>query len=53
VFGDDRVHVVNSLPEALARAVDLAERDGDLGVGVLATGSVTMAADVRTLLGIR
>jgi dihydrofolate synthase / folylpolyglutamate synthase len=53
VFGDDRVHVVHSLPEALARAVDLAERDGDLGVGVLATGSVTMAADVRTLLGIR
>jgi dihydrofolate synthase/folylpolyglutamate synthase len=53
VFGDDRVHVVGRLPDALARAVDLAEQDGDLGVGVLATGSVTMAADVRTLLGIR
>jgi dihydrofolate synthase/folylpolyglutamate synthase len=53
VFGEDRVHVVGRLPDALARAVDLAEQDGDLGVGVLATGSVTMAADVRTLLGIR
>ncbi len=53
VFGEDRVHVVGRLPDALARAVDLAERDGDLGVGVLATGSVTMAADVRTLLGVR
>ena len=53
VFGEDRVHVVGRLPDALARAVDLAEQDGDLGVGVLATGSVTMAADVRTLLGVR
>jgi dihydrofolate synthase/folylpolyglutamate synthase len=53
VFGEDRVHVVGRLPDALARAVDLAEQDGDLGVGVLATGSVTMAADVRVLLGVR
>ncbi|MFC6009242.1 bifunctional folylpolyglutamate synthase/dihydrofolate synthase [Angustibacter luteus] len=53
VFGEDRVHVARNLPEGLGMAVDLAERNGDLGAGVLATGSVTMAADVRTLLGLR
>ncbi|WP_460458371.1 bifunctional folylpolyglutamate synthase/dihydrofolate synthase [Angustibacter peucedani] len=54
VFDEDRVHVARSLPEALALAVDLAEREGDgMGAGVLATGSVTMAADVRVLLGLR
>jgi dihydrofolate synthase/folylpolyglutamate synthase len=53
VFGEDRVQVAASLPEALQRAVDLAEREGDLGAGVLAAGSVTMAAEVRTLLGAR
>jgi len=51
VFGDDRVHVVRSLPDALDLAVTLAEQDGEVGAGVLATGSVTMAAEVRTLLG--
>jgi dihydrofolate synthase/folylpolyglutamate synthase len=53
VFGEDRVQVAAALPEALQRAVDLAERDGDLGAGVLAVGSVTLAAEVRTLLGVR
>ena len=53
VFDEDRVHVATSLPEALQVAVDLAEREGDLGTGVLATGSVTMAAEARTLLGAR
>jgi dihydrofolate synthase/folylpolyglutamate synthase len=57
VFDDDRVHVVRSLPDALDLAVTLAEQHGggDLpsGAGVLATGSVTMAADVRILLGVR
>jgi dihydrofolate synthase/folylpolyglutamate synthase len=52
VFGEDRVHVAGNLPAALSLAVDLAERDGGMGSGVLATGSVTMAADVRTLLGV-
>lgn len=50
VFGEDRVHVARSLPEALDLAVTLSEQDGELGAGVLATGSVTMAAEVRTLL---
>jgi dihydrofolate synthase/folylpolyglutamate synthase len=56
IFDDDRVHVVASLPDALDLAVTLAERegtDGPYGAGVLATGSVTMAADVRMLLGVR
>ena len=33
-------------------AVGLAEAGGRVGGGVLATGSVTMAADVRLLLGL-
>jgi len=53
VFGEDRVTVAHQLPDALTRAIDLAEQDGELGAGVLATGSVTMAADVRALLGLR
>ncbi|MEO7746404.1 MAG: folylpolyglutamate synthase/dihydrofolate synthase family protein [Actinomycetota bacterium] len=51
VFGEDRVHVARSLPDALDLAVTLAEQDGEVGAGVLATGSVTMAAEVRTLMG--
>jgi dihydrofolate synthase / folylpolyglutamate synthase len=53
VFGEDRVLVARNLPDALGRAIDLAEGAGELGGGVLATGSVTMAADVRALLGVR
>jgi dihydrofolate synthase/folylpolyglutamate synthase len=53
VFGEDRVHVAGRLPDALTTAIDLAEREGGQGSGVLVTGSVTMAADVRTLLGVR
>jgi dihydrofolate synthase/folylpolyglutamate synthase len=56
VFGEDRVDVVDRLDEALVRAVDLAGQDspdapGALATGVLATGSVTIAAEVRILLG--
>ena len=50
IFGDDRVTVVQDLPDALEQAVTLAETDG-LGGGVLVTGSVITAADVRMLLG--
>jgi dihydrofolate synthase / folylpolyglutamate synthase len=53
IFDDDRVHVVGSLPDALELAVTLAEQEGGMESGVLATGSVTMAADVRVLLGVR
>jgi dihydrofolate synthase/folylpolyglutamate synthase len=51
VFGEDRVHVARSLPDALELAVTLAEQDGEVGAGILATGSVTLAAEVRTLMG--
>ncbi|MDR1800155.1 MAG: bifunctional folylpolyglutamate synthase/dihydrofolate synthase [Bifidobacteriaceae bacterium] len=57
VFGDGRVEVVERLDDALARAMELAAIDtgegpGGLGTGVLATGSVTLAAEVRILLGV-
>jgi dihydrofolate synthase/folylpolyglutamate synthase len=56
VFGADRVEVVERLDDALARAVELAGMDspdapGVLATGVLATGSVTIAAEVRILMG--
>jgi dihydrofolate synthase/folylpolyglutamate synthase len=51
IFGEDRVTVAERLDEGLDRAIGLAEEGGQVGGGVLATGSVTMAADVRLLLG--
>lgn len=52
VFGDDdRVIEAAHLPDAIQIAVDIAERSGDEFSGVLATGSLTLAADVRQLLG--
>lgn len=50
VFGEHRVTVVPELPDALDRAAELAD-DGGVGGGVLATGSVITAAEVRLLLG--
>jgi dihydrofolate synthase / folylpolyglutamate synthase len=51
VFGADRVHVAERLDEAIDVAVGLAEAAEDLGSGVLVTGSVTVVADARILLG--
>ena len=54
VFGEDRVTVVQDLPDALDRAAGIAESSGDtssMGSGVLVTGSVVTAADARMLLG--
>jgi dihydrofolate synthase/folylpolyglutamate synthase len=51
IFGEDRVTVVGDLPDALDVAAGLAD-EGGLGGGVLATGSVTTAAEVRMLLGV-
>ncbi|MEJ5945184.1 folylpolyglutamate synthase/dihydrofolate synthase family protein [Pseudokineococcus basanitobsidens] len=53
VFGEDRVHVAERLDEAIALAVDLADTgaSGGGGGGVLVTGSVTVAAEARQLLG--
>ena len=51
LFDDERVTVVDALPEALDHAAGLADDEG-VGGGVLATGSVVTAADVRMLLGV-
>lgn len=50
IFGEHRVHIVADLPDALDRAAELAD-EGGVGGGVIATGSVTTAAEVRMLLG--
>lgn len=51
VFGEDRVHVVDRLDDAIVRAVDLAESATDVGAGVLVTGSITVVGQARLLLG--
>ncbi|HEY6796002.1 MAG TPA: folylpolyglutamate synthase/dihydrofolate synthase family protein, partial [Kineosporiaceae bacterium] len=53
VFGEHRVTIAQRLDEAIDVAVTLAEEDGRPGSGVLVTGSVTLVADARTLLGAR
>jgi len=53
VFSAERVQVAERMDAAIEAAVALAEAGGGTGGGVLATGSVTVAADVRALLGAR
>jgi dihydrofolate synthase/folylpolyglutamate synthase len=53
IFGDNRVHVVAHLPDAIETAVGLAETDVDgelAAIGILITGSVVTVADARMLL---
>jgi dihydrofolate synthase / folylpolyglutamate synthase len=50
VFGEDRVHVAPQLVDAVDIAIGRAEEGGLVGGGVLATGSITLAAEVRRLL---
>jgi dihydrofolate synthase / folylpolyglutamate synthase len=53
IFGEDRVRVAATMPDAIEAAVELAESDldGELsGVGILITGSVSTVADARKLL---
>jgi len=50
-FGEDRVVVQADLPSALDQAVSLAEADDDMTGGVLVIGSISLVADVRTMLG--
>lgn len=52
IFGEERVHVDETLSGAYALAVELAE-DADIqsGSGVIITGSVVTAGDARTLFG--
>lgn len=51
LFGEHRVTVVRDLPDALDVAAGLAD-EGGVGGGVIATGSVVTAAEVRMLLGV-
>lgn len=50
LLGDDMVTVVQDLPDAVDLAGALADEGGVSG-GVIATGSISTAADVRMLLG--
>ena len=51
IYGEGRVTVVPNLPDALDRAAAMAD-EGGFGGGVLATGSITTAAEIRMLLGV-
>lgn len=52
IYGEERVHVTDTLPGAVELAVELAE-DTDIqsGSGVVVTGSVVTAGEARTLFG--
>jgi dihydrofolate synthase/folylpolyglutamate synthase len=51
VFGEDRVHVVPRMDDAIDRAIGLADESGEFaGAGVLITGSVATAGDARLLM---
>lgn len=52
IYGEERVHVADSLPGAYALAVELAE-DADVqsGSGIVITGSVVAAGEARTMFG--
>ena len=53
LFGEHRVTIAQRLDEAIDVAVGLAESGGEPSTGILATGSITLVADVRALLGVR
>lgn len=50
-FGEDNVHIAEKLDDALEWAVERAEANDDLAGGVLVTGSITLVAEARILLG--
>jgi len=50
VFGEDRVHAVERLDDALVLAINNAEAETDHGSGVLVTGSITVVAEARLLM---
>ncbi|WP_456826823.1 bifunctional folylpolyglutamate synthase/dihydrofolate synthase [Cellulomonas sp. P5_E12] len=51
IFGEDRVHTVERLSDALDLAVSRAESEVERGSGVLVTGSILLVAEARRLLG--
>ncbi|MEO3800148.1 folylpolyglutamate synthase/dihydrofolate synthase family protein [Nonomuraea sp. B1E8] len=51
VFGEERVHVVDRLDDAIDQGIGIADAEGEFsGTGVLITGSVVTAGDARLLL---
>ncbi|MFJ5860268.1 bifunctional folylpolyglutamate synthase/dihydrofolate synthase [Pseudarthrobacter sp. NPDC092439] len=50
-FGEDNVHIAEKLDDAIEWAVERAEANDDLSGGVLVTGSITLVAEARILLG--
>jgi dihydrofolate synthase/folylpolyglutamate synthase len=50
-FGEDNIHVAAKLDDAIEWAVERAEADDEPAGGVLVTGSITLVADARILLG--
>jgi len=50
-FGEENIHVAEKLDDALEWAVERAEADDEPAGGVLVTGSITLVADARILLG--
>ncbi|MDN3358179.1 folylpolyglutamate synthase/dihydrofolate synthase family protein [Actinomadura sp. DC4] len=51
VFGEDRVHLVPRLDDAIDKGIGLADEVGEFaGAGVLITGSVATAGDARLLM---
>jgi dihydrofolate synthase/folylpolyglutamate synthase len=51
MFGEDRVHLVPRMDDAIDQAIGLADQAGEFaGAGVLITGSVTTAGDARLLM---
>jgi dihydrofolate synthase / folylpolyglutamate synthase len=51
VFGRDRVSVEPLLADAVEQAGELAEEGGESGIGVVVTGSVVTAGEVRAMFG--
>jgi len=52
VFGEERVKVEPNLPDAIDRAVTLAEGGSDPTGGVVVTGSIRLVAEARLLFGV-
>lgn len=50
-FGEENIHVAEKLDDALEWAVERAEANDDLAGGILVTGSITLVAEARILLG--
>lgn len=50
-WAEDDVHIAEKLDDAIEWAVERAEANNDLAGGVLITGSITLVAEARILLG--